>query len=138
MEFRSRFVSPPENAVDVMVRFSSDPAPGAKKAMARILIAEDDDIVRAFLVRALGGEGHDLTETADGSTALDALNASNGKFDLLLSDVKCRGWTASTRTRDRPGNRRNWVSGRPRCQLQNPGHRPTGPARLREPLLQPM
>jgi predicted Zn finger-like uncharacterized protein len=30
MEFRSRFVSPPENAVDVMVRFSSDPAPGAK------------------------------------------------------------------------------------------------------------
>ena len=59
--------------------------------MARILIAEDDDIVRAFLVRALGGEGHDLTETADGSTALDALNASNGKFDLLLSDVKMPG-----------------------------------------------
>ncbi len=59
--------------------------------MARILIAEDDDIVRAFLVRALGGEGHDLTETADGSTALDALNASDGKFDLLLSDVKMPG-----------------------------------------------
>ena len=32
--------------------------------MARILIAEDDDAVRAFLVRALGGDGHDLIETA--------------------------------------------------------------------------
>jgi predicted Zn finger-like uncharacterized protein len=32
LDFRSRFVSPPENAVDVMVRFSSaqDTAPGAK------------------------------------------------------------------------------------------------------------
>jgi CheY-like chemotaxis protein len=30
--------------------------------MAKILIAEDDDTVRAFLVRALGGDGHDLIE----------------------------------------------------------------------------
>ena len=56
--------------------------------MARILIAEDDDIVRALLVRALGGDGHDLIETADGTTAFDALNASKGGIDLLLSDVK--------------------------------------------------
>ena len=59
--------------------------------MARILIAEDDDIVREFLMRALGGDGHDLTETTDGATALDALKKSNGKFDLLLSDVKMPG-----------------------------------------------
>ena len=59
--------------------------------MARILIAEDDDIVRALLVRALGGDGHDLIETADGTTAFDALNASKGRIDLLLSDVKMPG-----------------------------------------------
>jgi CheY-like chemotaxis protein len=59
--------------------------------MARILIAEDDDAVRAFLVRALGGDGHDLIETADGTSAFDALNASNGGIDLLLSDVKMPG-----------------------------------------------
>ncbi|HUL87309.1 MAG TPA: response regulator [Pseudolabrys sp.] len=59
--------------------------------MARILIAEDDDIVRALLVRALGGDGHDLIETADGTTAFDALNASKGGIDLLLSDVKMPG-----------------------------------------------
>jgi two-component system, cell cycle response regulator CpdR len=56
--------------------------------MARILIAEDDDAVRKFLVRALGGDGHDLTEAADGASALRALNQSDGNFDLLLSDVK--------------------------------------------------
>jgi len=59
--------------------------------MARILIAEDDDAVRALLVRALCGDGHDLIETADGTTAFDALNASNGGIDLLLSDVKMPG-----------------------------------------------
>jgi two-component system cell cycle response regulator CpdR len=56
--------------------------------MAKILIAEDDDVLRNFLMRALGGDGHDLTEAADGASALEALNQSNGNFDLLLTDVK--------------------------------------------------
>src|SRR5215468_6337359 len=61
------------------------------EAMAKILVAEDNDIVRAFVVRALGGDGHDLIEARDGKTALAKLNASNGEFDLLLSDVKMPG-----------------------------------------------
>ena len=52
--------------------------------MARILIAEDDDAVRKFLMRALGNDGHDLTEAADGASALEALNQAKGNFDLLL------------------------------------------------------
>ena len=56
--------------------------------MARILIAEDDDTLRELLVRALGEDGHVLTESVDGATALDALSELNGEFDLLLSDVK--------------------------------------------------
>ncbi|HXX07995.1 MAG TPA: response regulator [Pseudolabrys sp.] len=59
--------------------------------MAKILIAEDDDALREFVVRALCGDGHDLTETADGTTALDTLKQSNGEFDLLLTDVKMPG-----------------------------------------------
>jgi two-component system cell cycle response regulator CpdR len=59
--------------------------------MARILIAEDDDILRAFVMRALDSDGHDLTEAVDGATALAALNSFNGEFDLLLSDVKMPG-----------------------------------------------
>ena len=67
------------------------PFPERSKTVARILIAEDDDTVRALLVRALGSDGHDLIETADGTAAFDALNASKGGIDLLLSDVKMPG-----------------------------------------------
>ena len=56
--------------------------------MAKILIAEDDDIVRSLVLRALGEDGHDLTATADGAAALEALDRQNGDFDLLLTDVK--------------------------------------------------
>src|ERR1700730_673194 len=59
--------------------------------MARILIAEDEDIVRESLVRAFGGDGHVLTEATNGATALDALKQFNGEFDLLLRDVKMPG-----------------------------------------------
>jgi CheY-like chemotaxis protein len=59
--------------------------------MAKILVAEDDAVVREFIVRALNGDGHDLIETPDGASALDALTRSNGEFDLLLSDVKMPG-----------------------------------------------
>lgn len=56
--------------------------------MAKILIAEDDDAIRELVMRALGEDGHDLTGAADGAEALDVLNRDDGKFDLLLTDVK--------------------------------------------------
>jgi two-component system cell cycle response regulator CpdR len=56
--------------------------------MARILIAEDDDTLRGLVARALIDDGHDLIATPDGGAALDMLNQHNGKFDLVLADVK--------------------------------------------------
>jgi len=56
--------------------------------MARILVAEDDDTIRDLVVRALTEDGHELTAAANGAAALDALNQQNGRFDLLLTDVK--------------------------------------------------
>ncbi|HEX5210877.1 MAG TPA: response regulator [Pseudolabrys sp.] len=56
--------------------------------MAKILIGEDDEVVREMVVRALKEDGHELTAAADGAEALEALNRQGGKFDLLLSDVK--------------------------------------------------
>jgi CheY-like chemotaxis protein len=56
--------------------------------MARILIAEDDDAIRGMVVRALSEDGHELTATTDGATALDVLQLSGGEFDLLLADVQ--------------------------------------------------
>jgi len=56
--------------------------------VAKILIAEDDEAVRALVIRALSEDGHDLRTAADGAEALDALNHQDGEFDLLLTDVK--------------------------------------------------
>jgi len=56
--------------------------------MARILVAEDDENVRSFVVRALSLKGHDVVEASDGGLAAEIMTAENGRFDLLLSDIK--------------------------------------------------
>lgn len=56
--------------------------------MARILLAEDDDNVRAFVSRALTHVGHDVIEAEDGGIAYEIVVAEAGRFDLLLSDIK--------------------------------------------------
>ena len=56
--------------------------------MARILVAEDDDNVRAFVTRALTHVGHDVTEAEDGGIAAEICAERQGEFDLLLSDIK--------------------------------------------------
>lgn len=56
--------------------------------MARILLAEDDDGVRAFVCRALQHAGHEVVEAEDGGLASEVMAAEAGRFDLLLSDIK--------------------------------------------------
>lgn len=56
--------------------------------MARILVAEDDDSVRAFVVSALGMKGHEVVAAEDGGLAAELLAEHSGAFDLLLSDIK--------------------------------------------------
>lgn len=56
--------------------------------MARILIAEDEEPLRALVARALTEDGHEVVTTADGAEALDKLQSEAGRFDLLLADIK--------------------------------------------------
>jgi CheY-like chemotaxis protein len=56
--------------------------------MARILIAEDEESLCAMCVRALQTDGHDVTAAHDGAAALDLLAREQGRFDLLLTDVR--------------------------------------------------
>jgi len=56
--------------------------------MARILIAEDEEALRALCARALVMDGHDVKSTCDGSEALEVLCRQEGRFDLLLTDVR--------------------------------------------------
>ena len=56
--------------------------------MARMLLAEDEEALRAFVSRALAQDGHEVLATADGGEALDALTREQGRFDLLLTDIR--------------------------------------------------
>jgi CheY-like chemotaxis protein len=56
--------------------------------MARILIAEDEDPIRALVARALALDGHEVTTAKDGAEALDALGREGGAFELLLTDIR--------------------------------------------------
>ncbi|MEJ8474886.1 response regulator [Roseibium algae] len=56
--------------------------------MARILLTEDDDSVRSFVKRALELDGHWVKAAEDGAEAVEVLAREEGKFDLLVSDIK--------------------------------------------------
>jgi len=56
--------------------------------MARVLIAEDEDVLRALCARALLSDGHEVKAARDGSEALDLLTREGGGFDLLLTDIR--------------------------------------------------
>jgi two-component system, cell cycle response regulator CpdR len=53
--------------------------------MARILLAEDDEDMRRFLVRALVKAGHDVSSFSEGLSAFEELKGT--AFDLLLTDI---------------------------------------------------
>jgi two-component system, cell cycle response regulator CpdR len=56
--------------------------------MAHILIAEDEEALRALCARALSMDGHEVKTAADGGDALDLIAREEGHFDLLLTDIR--------------------------------------------------
>ena len=52
----------------------------------RILLVEDEDMVRAVAERALSREGYQVTTASDGDEGLELVQAG-GEFDLVVSDV---------------------------------------------------
>lgn len=57
--------------------------------MSKILLAEDDELMRTFLAASLKRAGHDVQDFEDGETALAALERE--VFDLLLTDIVMPG-----------------------------------------------
>jgi CheY-like chemotaxis protein len=56
--------------------------------MSHILIAEDEDSLRSLVQRALLLDGHVVQVANDGAEALAILAREQGRFDLLLADIK--------------------------------------------------
>ena len=53
--------------------------------MIRILLAEDDQVMREYLTRALERAGYAVTAVDRGTAAIPLLKAE--RFDLLLTDI---------------------------------------------------
>jgi two-component system cell cycle response regulator CpdR len=56
--------------------------------MARILLVDDEEPIRAFLKRGLEVDGHEVTVAIDGADGLERLGEAGGAFDLLLTDIR--------------------------------------------------
>jgi CheY-like chemotaxis protein len=56
--------------------------------MPRVLIADDEDSMRALVARAIAMDGHDTVTAQDGAEALEILAREGGAFDLLLTDIQ--------------------------------------------------
>ncbi len=56
--------------------------------MSRILIAEDEEALCAMCARALANDGHEVRTACNGGDALDVLSREQGRFDLLLTDIR--------------------------------------------------
>ena len=61
----------------------------AKTSAARILVVDDEDVLREMLGDALRLSGFEVLEAADGSKALAVLQG--GRVDLIISDVNMPG-----------------------------------------------
>src|SRR6185437_11760728 len=55
--------------------------------MARILVVDDQEMMRDSLVATLAREGHDVIAAGDGPVAVSRLSGP-GRFDLVITDLK--------------------------------------------------
>ena len=59
--------------------------------MKRILVCEDEDVIRDFVVINLKRMGYDVTEVSNGEHALQAFEENNGNFDVVILDIMMPG-----------------------------------------------
>jgi CheY-like chemotaxis protein len=56
--------------------------------MARVLIVDDEESMRALVARAIAMDGHNIVAAQDGAEALEILVRDGGAYDLLLTDIQ--------------------------------------------------
>jgi two-component system cell cycle sensor histidine kinase/response regulator CckA len=106
-----------EAAAARAAKAAKDKAPVDITGSGRVLLVEDEDVVRSFAVRALKSRGYEVLEAGDGREALEVMEAEGGKVDVVVSDVvmpEMDGPTLMKRLREkRPEIKIIFVSGYP-------------------------
>jgi DNA-binding NtrC family response regulator len=69
--------------------------------MPRILLIDDDDMVRVAISAMLQKAGHEVAVAVDGIDGLDQIERQD--FDSCCATSSCRGWTASRPSRSCAG-----------------------------------
>ncbi|MBR5121916.1 MAG: response regulator transcription factor [Oscillospiraceae bacterium] len=59
--------------------------------MKRILVCEDEDSIREFIVLNLKRSGYDVVDVPNGEMAIRAFDSHGGKFDVALLDIMMPG-----------------------------------------------
>lgn len=59
--------------------------------MKRILVCEDEDVIREFVVINLKRAGYDVVDVNCGEEAIRVFNSENGRFDIALLDIMMPG-----------------------------------------------
>ncbi|MDP1829571.1 MAG: PAS domain S-box protein [Archangium sp.] len=78
--------------IDVFFPLTESPSPqlapseGTGRTNLRVLLVDDQPLVRAGLKRLLVAMGHRVTEAGDGQEALECVRATPGDFELIISD----------------------------------------------------
>lgn len=68
---------------------SDTPAESHHRAKEKILLVDDEPVIRQMLTRLLTGEGYDVLPATNGSEALEF--AAHADFDLVLLDLNMPG-----------------------------------------------
>ncbi len=78
----------PENEDEIVAQKSAKKErPQDLTGSGRVLLVEDEDVVRSFAVRALKRQGYEVLEASTGVEALEVMEAHDHKVDIVVSDV---------------------------------------------------
>ncbi|MCF8043417.1 MAG: PAS domain-containing protein [Desulfarculaceae bacterium] len=103
-----------------------------------ILVAEDENVVREFIVRVLTRLGYRVLEAEHGPAALDLMREADNQVDILLTDVimpKMNGKELYERLRvEKPGIKVLYISGYTDNVIAHHGVLDDGTAFLQKPL----
>jgi len=71
------------NPMSPPTKHTDSPLTGTEK----ILVVEDDDMVRNFIASSLNDQGYKVITASDGSAALKLINTQDFQIDLLITDL---------------------------------------------------
>lgn len=79
-------VEQPASQPQKPVAAAQPPLPSADSKKRRILIAEDDSMVREVMYVYLSEDGYEVTTASNGREGVEAFAKDNGAFDLFITD----------------------------------------------------